>query len=109
MRKNNFIRLVLLALAVFLLPHSMNAQDEKEKEKLLSDSKDAKADFIKTDPTMSKLFTNSYGYVIFPKIGKGALIIGGSGGNGSGVKGKAIGTAKIGQISVGTSRWRILS
>ena len=102
MRKNNFIRLVILALAFFLLPHSMNAQDEKEKEKLLSDSKDAKADFIKTDPSMSKLFTNSYGYVIFPKIGKGALIIGGSGGNGVVYeKGKTIGTAKIAQISVG--------
>lgn len=102
MKKNNMIRLALFALTIFLLPHSMKAQDEKEKEKLLSDSKEAKADFIKTDPSMSKLFTDSYGYVIFPKIGKGAIIIGGSGGNGVAYeKGKAIGTAKIGQLSVG--------
>ena len=102
MKKNNLIGLVLLVLTSFLLPHSLMAQDEKEKQQLMADSKDAKADFLKTDPSMAKFFTDSYGYVIFPKIGKGALIIGGSGGNGVAYeKGKAIGTAKIGQVSVG--------
>jgi lipid-binding SYLF domain-containing protein len=102
MKKNNIVRLLLFALASFLLPHSMMAQDENEKKQLISESKEAKANFIKTDPSMEKLFIDSYGYVIFPKIGKGAIIIGGSGGNGVAYeKGKAIGTAKIGQLSVG--------
>ncbi len=94
------IRLALLALAVFILPHSMKAQDEKEK--ILSESKDAKAAFIKADPSMSNLFATSYGYVIFPKVGKGGLIIGGSGGHGALYdRGKAIGTAKMAQVTVG--------
>jgi len=102
MKKSSMIRMALLALAVFVLPHSMKAQDEKEKQKILDESKEAKAGFQKTDPSMAPLFTSSYGYVIFPKIGKGALIIGGSGGNGAVYeKGKAIGTAKIAQVTVG--------
>jgi lipid-binding SYLF domain-containing protein len=102
MKRNNLIRLVFFAFIIFLLPQSMKAQDDKAKEKLISDSKEAKADFIKTDPSMDKLFKSSYGYVIFPKIGKGAIIIGGSGGNGVVYeKGKTTGTAKMAQLSVG--------
>ncbi len=102
MKKNNMIRLVLFALTIFLMPKAMKAQDEKEKEKLVSESKTAKAEILKADPSMSKLFNTSYGYTIFPKIGKGALIIGGSGGNGvTYEKGKSIGTAKLAQVSVG--------
>jgi len=102
MKKSNMIRLVFLALAVFILPHSIKAQDEKEKQKILADSKDAKAAFIKADPSMSNLFASSYGYVIFPKITKAGIVVGGSGGKG-GVydRGKAIGTAKVTQVSVG--------
>src|SRR5258705_13964924 len=102
MKKYNMLRLAILALTVFLLPHSMKAQDDKEKEKIISESKNAKAEFIKTDPSMSKLFTNSYGYVIFPKVGKGAIVVGGSGGNGAVYeKGKIVGTAKMAQVTVG--------
>jgi lipid-binding SYLF domain-containing protein len=102
MKRSNRIRLVIFAFIIFFLPQHMRAQDDKAREKLISDSKEAKADFIKTDPSMAKLFNSSYGYVIFPKIGKGAIIIGGSGGNGVVYeKGKTIGTAKMAQLSVG--------
>jgi lipid-binding SYLF domain-containing protein len=102
MKRNNMIRLVVFALSIFLLPHSMKAQDDKEKKELISESKEAKEDFLKTDPSMSKLFNDSYGYVMFPKNGKGGLIIGGSGGNGVVYeKGKTIGTAKMTQVTVG--------
>jgi lipid-binding SYLF domain-containing protein len=102
MKKNNMIRLVFLVLAVFFLPHSIKAQDEKEKQKILADSKDAKAALIKADPSMNNLFATSYGYVIFPKVGKGGLIVGGSGGGGTLYdRGKAIGTAKMAQVSIG--------
>jgi lipid-binding SYLF domain-containing protein len=102
MKKHNLFRLLLVVLSIFVLPHGMKAQDEKEKEKLLSESKNAKADIIKTDPTISSLFTSSQGYVIFPKNGKGGLIIGGSGGNGVLYeKGKSIGTAKMAQVTIG--------
>lgn len=102
MKKNNLFRLALLLLSIFILPLGMKAQSEKEKEKLMSESKDAKADFIKTDPSITSLFSSSQGYVIFPRNGKGGLIIGGSGGNGVLYeKEKSIGTAKMAQVTVG--------
>jgi len=102
MKKNNVIRLAIFALTIFLLPKFIKAQDDEGKDKLIADSKEAKAAFIKTDASMNKLFNDSYGYVVFPKVGKGALIVGGSGGNGTVYeKGKTVGTAKMIQISVG--------
>jgi lipid-binding SYLF domain-containing protein len=102
MKKLNFFRMALLVLSVFMFPPGIRAQDDKDKEKLLSESKSAKADIIKTDPSLSSFFTSSQGYVIFPKNGKGGLIIGGSGGNGVVYeKGKAVGTAKMAQVTVG--------
>jgi lipid-binding SYLF domain-containing protein len=51
---------------------------------------------------MAALFESSYGYVIFPKIGKGGFIVGGSGGDGILYeKGKSIGVVKTGQVTVG--------
>jgi lipid-binding SYLF domain-containing protein len=102
MKKNKFIKLVIIALSVFMLPLGMKAQNNNEKEKLMSESKKTKANFIKTDPNMSALFASSKGYVIFPKNGKGGLIIGGAGGNGVVYeKGISIGTASMGQVTVG--------
>ena len=101
MKKSKLIKLALLAFVAYLLPHSIQAQD-KEAEKLLSESSKAKTEFIKTDPSMAALFESSYGYVIFPKIGKGGFIVGGSGGDGILYeKGKAIGLVKTGQVTVG--------
>jgi lipid-binding SYLF domain-containing protein len=100
MKKNNVMMLAIVALIAVFLPHSVNAQTDKEK--LLKDSKTAKAAFIKTDESMKNLFNSSYGYVIFPNVGKGAVVVGGAGGHGAVYEnGKAIGTAKMVQITVG--------
>ncbi len=101
MKKTKLVRLALLAFVAYMVPHTLLAQD-KDAEKLLSESRDAKAAFIKTDPSMSDLFASSYGYVIFHKIGKGGFIVGGSGGDGILYeKGKSIGVVKTGQVTVG--------
>ena len=51
---------------------------------------------------MNELFKKSYGYVIFPNIGKGALIVGGAGGKGTVFEqGVAIGKAKMSQVTAG--------
>lgn len=101
MKKNTFIKLAFLTCISYFLPNDLSAQD-KEAEKLLADSKKAKAAFIKTDPSMATLFESSYGYVIFPKIGKGGFIVGGSGGDGILYeKGTAQGVVKTGQVTVG--------
>jgi len=101
MKKNKMIMLVILfAVVAVFLPRATQAQEDKQR--VFDDSRSAKAAFIKTDESMNSLFNNSYGYAIFPNVGKGAAIIGGAGGNG-GVfeKGKKIGTAKMVQISAG--------
>jgi lipid-binding SYLF domain-containing protein len=101
MKKNKFIRLGILALIAWSLPHTLHAQDEDAK-KLMSASNDAKTEFVKTDPSMEDLFKSSYGYVIFPKIGKGGFIVGGSGGDGILYEqGKAIGLVKTGGVTIG--------
>jgi lipid-binding SYLF domain-containing protein len=101
MKQSKFIRLGILAFVAWSLPHALLAQDE-EATKLISESSNAKTEFIKTDPSMEDLFKSSYGYVIFPKIGKGGLIVGGSGGNGILYEhGKPVGLVKTGQVTVG--------
>ena len=42
MKKNNMIRLMIFALTLFILPHSIKAQDAEEKQKILSESVKAK-------------------------------------------------------------------
>jgi lipid-binding SYLF domain-containing protein len=100
MKKRKIITLALFALTFLFLPRSIKAQGDKEK--ILNDCKNAKAAFVKTDESMNSLFTNAYGYVIFPNIGKGGAIVGGAGGGGALYKnGKATGAAKMVQVDVG--------
>ncbi len=97
MKKNKIILLAIFAFTAFFLPRSIWAQSGRFRE-----SMEAKVAFIKTDESMSNLFNNSYAYVIFPHLGKGAIVIGAGGGNGVVYEnGKAIGTAKMVQINVG--------
>ena len=101
MKKSKLLRLALFSFVAALLPHFTQAQDQ-EAEELLSKSNEAKEEFIKTDPSMAALFESSYGYVIFPHIGKGGFIVGGSGGDGILYEqGNPIGEVKTGQVTVG--------
>ncbi len=84
-----------------ILSASLQAQDADD-QKLIADSEDAKAQFVKSDALMQNLFDNAYGYVIFPNVGKGAIGVGGAAGNGIVYeKGKMIGKAKMKQVTVG--------
>jgi lipid-binding SYLF domain-containing protein len=50
----------------------------------------------------SSFFQNSYGYAVFPTIGKGGLVIGGAHGSGHVyVHGKYVGDTSMNQVSVG--------
>jgi lipid-binding SYLF domain-containing protein len=78
------------------------AQKQEKTEKLMKDSEKSKKSFIKTDPDMSKLFEESFGYVIFPNVGKGGYGVGGATGNGIVYeKGSAVGNARITQLTIG--------
>src|SRR6478752_5524345 len=77
------------------------AQSDKDK-KIMVDSDSAKAEFLRTDPDMEKLFSSAYGYLILPNVGKGAVGVGGASGNGIVYeKGKTIGSAKMSQVTIG--------
>jgi lipid-binding SYLF domain-containing protein len=92
---------MLITISSLVLPAYLFAQDSKD-NKLIEDSKNAKAEFIKTDGLMQSLFDNSYGYVILPNVGKGGMGIGGAAGNGIVFEhGKIIGRASMKQVNVG--------
>ena len=49
---------------------SIQAQKDEKDNKIVADAHVAKARFYKGDALMQTLFDNSYGYVIFPNVGK---------------------------------------
>jgi len=101
-KKNTFgPALLLTLLAGLFLPRVLLAQDGSQ-ERIIVDSKEAKASFLKGDPSMENLFKHSAGYVIFPNVGKGAAGVGGAAGKGAVYeKGTAVGTAQMVQVTVG--------
>lgn len=97
MRVLNFAFLISL-----FIPLAMNAQSAGFNPRALEDAEETKALFIEKHPKFEDYFTEAYGYVIFPAIGKGASGIGGAFGNGTVFEqGKAIGKAKLTQITIG--------
>ncbi len=93
---------ICLILAISMITFTMFGQSESKKDKIIADSKTAKAEFIKADGQMQAIFTKSYGYVIFPNVGKGGLGVGGAAGNGVAYEhNKMVGMAKLSQITIG--------
>lgn len=83
------------------LPCVVKAQSESQ-ERIITDSKEAKSSFLKSDPSMENLFKHSSGYVIFPNVGKGAVGVGGAAGKGAVYqRGVTVGTSQMIQVTVG--------
>lgn len=98
--KSIFPALLLPLLFIFI--QGVFAQSDEKKKEILEESDDAKKAFLKADPDMAQFFENSYGYLIFPNVGKGGLVVGGAAGNGVVYEqGKMIGYVKLSQVSVG--------
>jgi lipid-binding SYLF domain-containing protein len=102
MKKMNVLKMSVFSLLfTALLPATMVAQDD-DHNKLQGDANNARSKFIESDGLMQNLFDKSYGYVIFPNVGKGAIGVGGAAGNGIVYEqGKAVGHAKMKQVTVG--------
>jgi lipid-binding SYLF domain-containing protein len=95
--KTLFLGLVLTFFATLAF-----SQKEEKDDKIIADSEEAKAGFLKDDPSMSKLFQSAYGYVILPNVGKGGLGVGAAAGNGTAYQGGSlIGFAKMNQVTIG--------
>ena len=78
------------------------ASEAAKHEKEIKEAKATIAEFEKKDPTLKQLFGTSYGYVVFPKIGKGGFIVGGA--HGKGVvfkKQQMVGFASVTQGTIG--------
>lgn len=68
----------------------------------LADSDANTVELFKQAGASSKFFDNSYGYAVFPTIGKGGIGIGGAHGSGRVYEqGKQVGTTSMTQVSVG--------
>jgi lipid-binding SYLF domain-containing protein len=92
---------LLMVLSGLFLPRLVMAQDDSQK-RIIDDSKEAKASFLKADPSMEKLFNHSSGYAIFPNVGKGGVGVGGAAGKGTVYEnGVPVGTAQMLQATVG--------
>lgn len=60
------------------------------------------ADLKRADPDIQRFFDNAHGYVIFPSVGEGGLVVGGARGTGWVYEnGNLVGEAKLTQVSVG--------
>jgi lipid-binding SYLF domain-containing protein len=100
-------RPILFLIAVFFLTvasHSpaLAGWDPAKAEQERKAAEATIAKFKEKDPSIKRFFDNAYGYAVFPKIGKGAFIVGAA--EGSGLvyeKGKIAGRAKLGQATVG--------
>lgn len=91
-----------LILVVNLIGCTTAPKTEAKKESLAIDVR-ATVDQMNIDDATFKDFLNkSYGYVVFPSVGKGGLIVGGAYGRGEVYEqGKLIGYADITQATVG--------
>ncbi len=91
----------IIAIGVFFMAIGMNAQSEKD-QKIISDAADAKKTMISADAGLERFFESAAGYVIFPNVGKGGLIVGGATGNGVLYEnGNAVGMADLKKLNIG--------
>ena len=104
MRSGNHLHLRYCSLLAFAIAISFTAaaQLSSKDQKIVNDAEAAKEDFINSDGLLRNLFTNSYGYVILPNVGKGGMGIGGAAGNGAVFEnGVLVGMAKMTQVTIG--------
>ena len=93
---------IVLLLLVLAPIATIFAQENEKLQLLIADAEAAKLSFIESNPDMEDLFANTYGYAIFPNLGKGAFILGVSAGSGLVWQNEElIGEAKLREVSVG--------
>lgn len=95
------LRKTFMTLALVLMGTVISAQSDKN-QKVMADAEDAKQMLMEPQYGLDYYFDNSKGYVIFPNVGEGALIIGGASGNGVVYEdGNAVGMANLKKIDIG--------
>ena len=99
MRTRVFTPLVAI---VLLLVGSFSWSAARAGSELQAKVEQARAQFIERDPSLERLFQGSYGYVLFPRVKKGAIGIGGAHGKGLAYRGgRKVARASLSQATVG--------
>jgi lipid-binding SYLF domain-containing protein len=94
-----FAPLVTLAL---LVGCQTTPRTEEKKEKLEQNAPGALNHLKNEDPTLADRINSAYGYVVFPQVGKGGVIVGGAYGKGIVYEqGTQVGFADLTQASIG--------
>jgi lipid-binding SYLF domain-containing protein len=99
-RKMNIQTSLLVVLFVFATSAmaQVGAWDPKAEEK----AEKTIATFKEKNDKMNSYFEDSYGYVVFPSVGKGGIVLGGAHGRGIVYEqGELIGAAKMTQVTLG--------
>ena len=100
-------KLLILSLAIFFLlavsnSAAFSAWDPAKTELAIKEAEATIAKFEANDPSIKRFFDNAYGYAVFPKIGKGAFIVGAA--EGSGLvyeRNEIVGRVTLSQATVG--------
>ncbi len=94
-------KMVTAAMAIFL-SITMNAQVNGWNPELESDSKEALTKILEKTPKLASFKKEAYGYVVFPRITKAAMGVGGAAGNGIVYKDDVVvGTTHLKQATIG--------
>jgi len=97
---STFILVFLLSLIAF--GSSLSAFEPKSDDKMELEVAAAIVDLKQTDPGMEDWFKNAAGYAVFPKVGKGGLVVGGAYGKGLVIANDVVvGTTSLSQVSIG--------
>ncbi len=89
------ISVIILMLAIFSMASYAQKNDVGEANSTIKE-------FKEKDPGMSKYFSSSFGYAVFPSIGKAGLGVGGAAGKGTLFKsGVSVADTKMSQLTIG--------
>jgi lipid-binding SYLF domain-containing protein len=102
MRQSVFIVAVLAGVVPALSGCQSPPKTEAGREKLSENAGSALTRMKEADPGFARFLDHSYGYVIFPTVGKGGLGVGGAYGHGEVFEqGHQVGYAELSQASIG--------
>lgn len=95
------IQLLILFLGISL-SYNINAQVGGWQPELTEDSKKALDKMVATSSGIESYYKSSYGYVVFPKVTKAGLVLGGAGGKGIVYQdNEVVGSSTLKQASIG--------
>lgn len=96
MKTKRLFTILLLFIGVTVF--AQNSDDKK----VINDAQNAKKAFLKTNPKLQSYFDDAKAYVIFPNVGKGALIVGAASGHGAVYeRGVLVGMADLKKLDIG--------